>query len=480
MRPPLLCLGHTKKHCPVVQRRTTTLSDWPSLMMHDNAPPLQLNRLYEEFFERGLQYFFPFATFQPLGAAPHGPAETRDENATTSILSLPWLGAQYAFHNTVPFTAHDVRMLDSVRAVLTARYHMLRDAERHGLDVERFWGLPEDRYVSAFLDRQPYAERVQARPDRIAEAIAVLRTSALTTYENRRISTGALLLGTAPDPCHALPDAPPHPLRYSAALTRARSFHRLSDGLTTLALVDHAGFFIDVIDMQQWSAPYGTLPVPVPSPAGYAAHSRATLCGGHICLILTATGEMKIFADGVQVFRFLDGRWRITNALEKYRLWQQGLHNATLADILFVTALNLAEDRRGGLLVVLDDPNAAGRLISHSDLLLSTPSPHPAPGHASKDQFHYLLRDKCVLTLPTTILETIARIDGALILDTDAHLLAFGAILHYPDLADLHPENIEGGRASAAIAASRFGSVLKISEDGLISFYHNGTHMWDM
>ena len=64
-------------------------------------------------------------------------------------------------------------------------------------------------------------------------------------------------------------------------------------------------------DVQQWSAPYGTLPVPVPSPARYAAHSRATLCGGHLCLILTATGEMKIFADGVQVFRFLDGRWRI-------------------------------------------------------------------------------------------------------------------------------------------------------------------------
>jgi hypothetical protein len=348
------------------------------------------------------------------------------------------------------------------------------------LDVERFWGLPEDRYVSAFLDPRPYAESLQSRPDRIADAIEVLRTSALTTSENRRISTGALLFGTAPDPCHALPNAPPHPLRYSSALTRARSFHRLSDGLTTLALVDQEGFFVDVIDVQQWSEPYMTLPVPVPSPARYAAQSRATLCGGHICLILTATGEMKIFANGVQVFRFLDGRWRVTDALEKYRLWQQSLRNAPLAETLFVAALNLAEDRRGGLLVVLDDPSAAGRLISHSDLLSSTPSPQPAPGHTSKDQFHYLLRDKCVLNLPTTILETIARIDGALILDRDANLLAFGAILHYPDLADLHPENIEGGRASAAIAASRFGRVLKISEDGLISFYHSGTHRWDM
>jgi hypothetical protein len=449
-------------------------------MMHDNDAPVQLNRLYEEFFERGLQYFFPFATFQPLGAAPPGPPESLEGNAATAVVRLPWPGAQYAIHNPVPFTAHDVRMLDSVRVVLTARYHMLRDAEHHGLNVERFWGVPEDRYVSAFLDRQPYAEHGQVSPDRIAAAIEVLRTSALTTYENRRISTGALLFGTAPDPCHALPASPPHPLRYAAALTRARSFHRLSDGLTTLALVDHEGFLVDLIDVQQWSAPYETLPVPVPSPARYAAQSRATLCGGHLCLILTATGEMKIFADGVQVLRFLDGRWRLTNAVDKYRQWQQGLRNAPVADLLFVTALNLAEERRGGLLVVLDDPHAVSRLISHSDLLSATPSPHPVPGHASKDQFHYLLRDKCLLTLPTTILETIARIDGAVIVDTDAHLLAFGAILHYPDLATLHPDNIEGGRASAAIAASRFGRALKISEDGLISCYHHGHHLWDM
>src|SRR6266481_919607 len=114
-----------------------------------------------------------------------------------------------------------------------------------------------------------------------------------------------------------------HPLPYSSALTRARSFHRLYDGLNTLALVDQNGFFVDVIDVQKWSEPYLTLPLPVPSPGRYEAHSRATLCGGHFCLILTSTGEMKIFADGVQVFRFLDGRWRITDIVAKYRLWTE-------------------------------------------------------------------------------------------------------------------------------------------------------------
>jgi hypothetical protein len=135
-------------------------------------------------------------------------------------------------------------------------------------------------------------------------------------------------------------------LRPSHAL---RSFHRLSDGLRTLVLVDQNGLLVDVIDIQKWSEPFLDLPFPVPSPSRYEAHSRATICGGHVCLILTSTGEMKIFADGVQVFRFLDGRWRITDAVAKYAAWKDGLRNAQLADTLFVIALNLAEDRRGGL-----------------------------------------------------------------------------------------------------------------------------------
>src|SRR5262249_27813896 len=92
-------------------------------MMNENDIPFQLNWLYEEIFERGLQYFFPFATFKPIGSAPHEREDAMDGKVATAVLSLPWLGAQYAFHNNVPFTAHDVRMLDSVSAVLTARYH---------------------------------------------------------------------------------------------------------------------------------------------------------------------------------------------------------------------------------------------------------------------------------------------------------------------------------------------------------------------
>jgi DNA integrity scanning protein DisA with diadenylate cyclase activity len=77
-------------------------------------------------------------------------------------------------------------------------------------------------------------------------------------------------------------------------------------------------------------------------------------------------------------------------------------------------------------------------------------------------------------------LESVARIDGGIVLDRDCNLLAFGAILRHQDLTDFHPENIEGGRTTAAIAASRFGHVLKVSEDGLISLFQNGKCIWDM
>ena len=196
-------------------------------------------------------------------------------------------------------------------------------------------------------------------------------------------------------------------------------------------------------------------------------------------MILTPNGEMKIIADGVQIFRFWDGRWRLTDAERKYRLWAGAVGNSELAEHLFVAALNLAEDRRGGLLVVLDDPRNARKLVSVTDLV----SHLPANGQSvtsTRDQLHYLLHRKRMLEVPGSVLETIARIDGAIVLDRDAELLAFGAILRHRDLSELHPENIEGGRTTAAIAASEFGNVLKISEDGLISFFQKGKCVWDV
>jgi len=189
--------------------------------------------------------------------------------------------------------------------------------------------------------------------------------------------------------------------------------------------------------------------------------------------------EMKIIADGVQIFRFWDGRWRLTDAGRKYQLWLEAVGNSELAKRLFVAVLNLAEERRGGLLVVLHDPRSVRKLASMTDLVSHLPDNGQEPTTSTKDQLHYLLYRKRVLEVPGSVLETIARIDGAIVLDHEANLLAFGAILRHRDLSDLHPENIEGRRTTVAVASSEFGNVLKISEDGLISFFQKGKCVWD-
>ena len=441
--------------------------------------PHFIDGLYRDSIKGGIGYFFPSVTFQSLDRESRPSQDFAEETGGRSVV-MNWLGSRYSLTRDEPFTESELKLLRSIEAVSDSRYRMVVDATHVEQRVELFRGLPEDRYVSAYLDHAPYNEPVWKGPDRLLDAIEVLRTSSLSTYENRRISTGALLFGNSPDPRHELPANPAGALRYSPALTSIRSFFRLCDGLHTVALVDPRGFLAEVVDVERWAEPYSDIPLLVPSPARYRNHSRATLCGGHVCMVLTPNGEMKIIANGVQVFRFWDGRWRLTDAERKYNLWTAAIGNLELSERLFVAALNLAEDRRGGLLVVLDAPSSASKLVSTTDLLTSFPGRSPDLFVGTKDQLHYLLHHKRVLDIPATVLETLARIDGATVLDRDSNLLAFGAILRHQDVADLHPENIEGGRTTAAIAASRFGSVLKISEDGFISFFQKGKCVWEI
>ena len=449
-------------------------------MLDKTQAPHFIDGLYEKLIEGGVGYFFPSAKFESIGRDPAPPREQVTLGLNGRLVTMNWLGSGCSLTRDEPFSDSEIRLLTSIGAVLDARYRMLRDVDRVEQRFELFRGLPEDRYVSAYVDRAPFSELVWKGPDRIEDAIEVLRTTSLSTYENRRISTGALLFGKMPDPCHDQPPKPIGALRYSPALTSTRTFYRLCDGLQTLALVDENGLLAEIVDVQEWAQVYSDIALPVPSAARYQTHSRATLCGGHVCMILTANGEMKIIADGVQIFRFWDGRWRLTDVGRKYQLWTEAVGNSELAERLFITALNLAEERRGGLLVVLDDPGHAGKLVSTVDLVSHLPDHGQESVTSTKDQLHYLLHQKRVLEVPGSVLETIARIDGAIVLDQDAHLLAFGAILRHRDLSDLHPENIEGGRTTAAVAASEFGNVLKISEDGLVSFFQKGKCVWDV
>ena len=73
------------------------------------------------------------------------------------------------------------------------------------------------------------------------------------------------------------------------------------------------------------------------------------------------------------------------------------------------------------------------------------------------------------------VLESIAGLDGAVVVDTDGRLLTFGAILRIaPETLEL-VRSVQGARTLAALAASQHGPVLKVSEDGYLTMFLKGT-----
>lgn len=432
-----------------------------------------VHSLYGDFFERGVRYFFTEANLTARGTAGEVKPWLTFHNRTDGALDLEWMGTRY--HLERPggaFTEDQVRLLGAIGEVLSARYRGIFLTGSAAASPQLFEGLAEDRYVSAFLDPSPYLGQGEAalKRDVVADAIEVLRQSSLITYENRRISTGVILVHQDAEKREARTEVPRGAMPYTSALVSIKTFHRLCDGLHTLFLVNPEGMLVDLVDVERYARAYGDVALPAPSPERYRAHCLATVSGGNICLVLTPNGEIKIFSGGVQAFHFLEGRWRVTDLREKYREFHLAIGDTVLAQRLFTVALNLAEHRRGGLFVVLDHDETAPGLVAPEDLLASQ-----APGLSRR--VHYLLRQKSVTELELTVLQSIARVDGGIVMDRSGRLLAFGAILRTtgePMAAQ------EGGRTTAAVYASRFGLALKISEDGALSFYRGGVRVWEI
>src|SRR5262249_48566823 len=110
------------------------------------------------------------------------------------------------------FTPYDRRMIRAIGAVLSLRYYHLFQVA-HPSRMELFRGGSEDHYAAAFIEPPAYAPSAP-QASRIASTIMTLRTAALSTYENRRVSTGALLLGPGGDADRFTPPTSPDALFY--------------------------------------------------------------------------------------------------------------------------------------------------------------------------------------------------------------------------------------------------------------------------
>jgi hypothetical protein len=441
-------------------------------------PVFAASALYDNLLQAALRQFFGRATFEtePIPSLSSDGRLAIEPTNDPSVLTIRWFGSRHVLHVPArrPFTEHEVRLAKAIGRVLAARYRAIFDPKQMLERGELFRGAIEDRYVSALLDAG--TEPAQTRADLIATAIEVLRVAALSSYENRSISSGVLLLEGDDDPMRPEARSSGIEYKYSQALTGIKSFYRLCDGLRTLFLVNRSGVVLDIVEVERYAKP-ATLDVPCSIP--YRSHARATLANRNIAIVLSPTHEIKIFAEGRQVFTFRNAKWNLLDVEAKYELWASAVGNRPLAERLFQTALDLADFREGALFVVLRDAaSSLSHLVAPGDQLDAI---RPGGEVPNRTQLMHMLRGRSATDLDPAVLEALARTDGATVMDSSGRLLAVGAILLHTEPPEPHSNlAVEGARTTAAMAAGRYGAVLKVSEDGLITFYDQQERIWDV
>ncbi len=457
-----------------------------------SGPASKVVGLYQVFLRRNLEHFFPDAKLDFVGDRNFidfvdllGSDRYRIEDDPDGVgVIIYWLRSRFTFTpgSPTPFLPAERHLIDVIVHTHDQRYLAIFDTEA-SQRAEMFQFASEDFIVAGYLS-PPESYRVPT-------ALEALRVAALSTYENRRVSTGALLLGTDDDPADPswtnIPGAP----KYSVRLTAIKGFHRLCDGLKTVYLVDRQGDLARAIDIGEWvDRVHGPGRPASPCPRAYQNHARATRSGEHICLVLTPSQEIKVFAEGNMAFSFSDARWRLLDIPTKFATWCKAVGNMGCLDLaprLFQAALNLAEDRKGALFVVLRDPDASvTQLVApsdriHEDEAYDDPEdPDNLSPRLAKRSLHHVVRGRGIGDIDDTVLEALAGIDGAVVTDRDGRLLTFGAILRIaPDTLKV-ARAVEGARTLAGLAASLHGPVLKVSEDGFLTMFLGGRRVWEL
>jgi DNA integrity scanning protein DisA with diadenylate cyclase activity len=461
------------------------------LIEHPAGQIAKVVGLYQTLLRRHLEHFFPEAILEPAGDRSfinwEGPNQANFRVADDPDgfgMEIEWFRTRYSLlpGSPTPFLPSERKIIDIIVRMLDRRFRAMFDLSATNRP-ELFHYAIEDFIVTEYLDPPD--------PIRVPAALEALRVAALSTYENRRVSTGVLLLGTRHDPADPDRINPPGAPRYSVRLSSLKSFHRICDGLRTLFLVDRQGDLAWAVDIERWANQvHGTEVLSQPCPRPFVSHAKATSSGDHVCLVLTPAQEIKVFAGGTLAFAFSDARWRLLDIPTKFASWSQAVGAARpedLASRLFRAALNLSENRQGALFVVLRNPSKSlPQLVAPGDRIIdevAAADPHD-PDHLSprmaKQALHHLVWSQHLDDLDDAVLEALAGIDGAVVTDSNGRLLAFGAILRISPETLVAARAVEGARTAAALTASYHGPVLKVSEDGFLTMFLSGRRVWEL
>jgi hypothetical protein len=293
-----------------------------------------VSALYDNLLQAALRQFFGRATFE-TEAIPSLSSDGRlaiEPTSDPSELTIRWFGSRHVLHVPArrPFTAHEVRLARAIGAVLSIRYRAVFDPQQMLERGELFRGAIEDRYVGAFVDAMAYRP-AQTRADLVADRASKCCASRRCRATRTADLVGVLILDT--DEIRHLPRATAtQAFRYHAGAHRHQdvlpSVRRPRDGLPDQP---RGSCWTCSTSPRYRRRPRRAVPDAVPS------HALATAGNRNVCVVLSPSHEIKLFAEGVQVFSFRNARWHLLDLKAKYELWAASVGNRTLAERLFQT-----------------------------------------------------------------------------------------------------------------------------------------------
>jgi hypothetical protein len=288
----------------------------------------------------------------------------------------------------------------------------------------------------------------------IGSVLRFVRSLTQETYENERLSYGLVVSSRAEGT---------EPISQAFDSKRLKC---LTDGFSTALLLDGHGRIAGYTSLQVSAREAFSLSRRPWWVAGLAERS-ADLRG--VGIALGRSGEMAIVYRGRLWFSHRSGRWQIWNHTEIIDRLQAEWHGRgkrgnvdEVLRYLYHLALDMSFRGSGCLLVILLSWKHLG------NLLISTTDAVGSRGRGAIERsLDTLFGHKRVQFVDRRILADVASLDGAVIVDRNGSVLAYGAMTKPASGSN------QGARTRAAVAASKFGLVIKVSSDGQISMYTN-------
>lgn len=356
---------------------------------------------------------------------------------------------------------------DAGRRVLDLREQdICRRIARRLSNVLRFYSETANhaslRAIGASFDEQVVSEHIQEHHQlklELSGVLGALHTLAEQTYENKALTFGCIIDPTNESGGEAV---------FPKDFLTAKKYEALSDGYRTAYLLSVSGRVLDFVDLDEFDDRSLTGKHFYPLWAEPMARaSRDRKCG----IALSRQGDLLVFDEGNLRFTYRNGRWQYWNHAHLIKLLRdraraQHVRPSSLGRIVgevYRAALDISFRRSGGLFVVLRNQDNLGKIVRVGDAIGDR-------GRQPGDEAFESALAGTNISRPVMV--ELASLDGAVVLDNSARLLAFGAVLRPHRTGRLR--GAEGSRTKAAIGASHYWLSVKISSDGDITVYHNG------